>query len=98
MIRTRITLIVAIALWLAESATTMVSSGSDPFAFMLPAIGLETGERMRLEAGDPLVKVLPAEDPELSVFGATRTEIDADRLVADSSVRSRCPEERSLLT
>jgi hypothetical protein len=69
-------------LWLAVGATTMSSVGSDPFAFMLPATGLEAADRARLDAGDTLIKVLPVENPELAVFGATRIEIDANRLVA----------------
>jgi hypothetical protein len=44
MTRIRTTLGIATLLWLAGTATTR-SSGTDPFAFMVPAVGLEETER-----------------------------------------------------
>lgn len=67
---------------LAAAPVAVSPVATDPLALMLPATALGSAERTRLDAGDAVIKVLPASDPELAVFGITRIDIDGDRLIA----------------
>jgi hypothetical protein len=46
--------------------------GADPFAFFSPSVRITQGERTRLNNGDVVVRILPADDGHLAVFAATR--------------------------
>src|SRR5262245_14288597 len=56
----------------------------NPTAFFQPAVTLEPSERRRLDAGDVIVKVLPARGTESAIFSAARVsdDVDGDRLLA----------------
>src|SRR6266542_3799749 len=80
MLRPGMTLGMAIVLLMGGAPVP--APASDPFAFILSARAIAPADRARLDAGDTLIKVLPANNPELAVFGATRIDVDADRLLA----------------
>jgi hypothetical protein len=55
-----------------------------PTAFFQPAVTLEPAERRRLDAGEVVVKVLPARGTESAIFSAAKVsdEVDGERLLA----------------
>lgn len=63
-----------------QLATTTLAG--DPFAFLEPSVTLTTAERDQLHRGQPIARVLPAEELEVAVLAAVPVNIDADRLVA----------------
>ena len=67
-----------LAVWDAMSTAQVIV---DPFAFFRPSLVVTVGERQRLDRGEVLVRVLPAEHRELAVFAAVSVKADADRLV-----------------
>lgn len=78
-------------LWALVSASGLVlAAGGAPgnaapgnaFDFFRPHVALRTAERTKLDAGEAIVKTLPASDGEVAVFSAARIAIDGDRLVA----------------
>jgi hypothetical protein len=58
------------------------SDASYPFICLAPEVVAETSDRLRLDAGDAVVKVLPARDRQLAVSAVRRVSAPADRLVA----------------
>ena len=54
----------------------------DPFAFFRPTVIVTDGERRQLARGDPVARVVPAQDREVMVFAAVPVTIGPDRLVA----------------
>lgn len=70
-------LIVFVALFAAASAPPV-----DPFAFFQPAVAVTASDRARLGRGEPVARVLPADDGDVAVWVAVPATIDGDRLVA----------------
>jgi hypothetical protein len=58
-----------------------VRTQSDPFAFLRPTVDITPQEERRLDAGEVLVRVLPATAGEFAVVLAARTTADGRRLV-----------------
>lgn len=54
----------------------------DPFAFFRPTVTVADSERRQLGRGDPVARVVPAQDREVMVFAAVPVTIGPDRLVA----------------
>jgi hypothetical protein len=54
---------------------------SDPFAFFSSIVTITPAERQRIDAGDVLVRVLPASGNEVAVFAASRLDDDAESVV-----------------
>lgn len=54
---------------------------SDPFAFFSSIVTVAPAERQRIDAGDVLVRVLPASGNEVAVFAASRLDDDAESVV-----------------
>ena len=54
---------------------------SDPFAFFSSIVAITPAERQRIDAGDVLVRVLPASGNEVAVFAASRLDDDAESVV-----------------
>jgi hypothetical protein len=71
-----------VAVVAASGAPVPAGTGGQLTAALVAAGLLEPGERSRLETGAPVITVLPADDRDLSVFGAVRVNADGNRLVA----------------
>lgn len=54
----------------------------EPFAFLGPAISIESSDRTKLDAGKAVVKVLPAGERDLTIFAAVRVDAPGERLIA----------------
>jgi hypothetical protein len=54
----------------------------DPFAFFRPAVTVTAEDRARIDRGEVVVRMLPAEDRGIGVFATLRVAVDGDRLVA----------------
>ena len=67
---------------LASQASIAAQERADPFAFFQPSVVVTGDERARLDRGDAIVRVLPAESAEVAVFAAVRVDADGDRLAA----------------
>ena len=55
---------------------------ADPFAFFRPSVNVTSDDRRRLDSGQAIARVLPAEDLEVAVLAAVPVHIDGDRLLA----------------
>jgi hypothetical protein len=55
---------------------------ADPFAFFQPSITLTADDRRQLDRGQPIARILRAQDHELAILAAVRVNADGDRLVA----------------
>jgi hypothetical protein len=81
-LRTRPIVAAAVAATMAVMWGVSAPMASDPSALILPAGISAAKARADIDAGDAFVDVLPSHGRELGVFGAVRTSIDGDRLVA----------------
>jgi len=71
------------------AAATLLSAGTqnpapacvDPFAFLAPSITIGTDERREIDAGEPVVRILPGEGREIAVLAAVAVDFDGDRVV-----------------
>lgn len=59
-----------------------VQTPVDPFAFFQPTLTITADDRRTLDAGKPLVRVIPSRDLEVAIGAAVPVAIDGDRLVA----------------
>ncbi len=57
-------------------------ASTGPFAIFEPRVHVTAEDRRELEAGKPIIHVLPTRDREVAVFAAIPVAIDGDRLVA----------------
>ncbi len=57
-------------------------AGPDPFAFLRPTVVISADERQRLDRGEPIARILPADDREVAVMAAARVRVDEARFVA----------------
>jgi hypothetical protein len=69
-----------IIVYFAQASLSRV--GADPFAFFQPSVTITTEERVRLDHGYPLARVLQAKGLEVAVLAAVPVSVDGDRLVA----------------
>jgi hypothetical protein len=60
----------------------LAAAASDPFAWLQPAVRIDSATRSRLDRGDVVVRVLPGVDGELAVCAAARLDADAETLAA----------------
>lgn len=67
---------------LASQTSIAAQEPADPFAFFRPSVIVSSDERARLDRGEAVVRVLPAESGEVAVFAAVRVDADGDRLAA----------------
>ncbi len=58
------------------------SAPSDPFAFFQPSVTISADERIALDRGEPVARVLPGQGLEVAVVAAVPVDVDGDRLVA----------------
>ncbi len=66
---------------LVRGSTAAVSDiPRDPFAWLLPAVHVDSAARGRIARGEVIVQILPASDGELGVFAATRLDADPEML------------------
>ncbi len=70
------------AAWLIGQPVAGAQIAADPFAFFQPQATLGTEERMRLDAGDIVVKTVDATSRDVGVFAAARLDTGGDRLVS----------------
>ncbi len=54
---------------------------ADPFSFFQPVVTMSSIDRQRIDAGEVVVKILPARDGEVAVFAATRFDAQPEALV-----------------
>jgi hypothetical protein len=69
---------VVIALW---AAVLTAGQTIDPFAFFEPSVKISAHERVRMDQGDVIVRMLPADDGHVAVFAATRLNASPDALL-----------------
>lgn len=55
---------------------------TDPFAFFRPSVNITGDDQRRLDGGQAIAHVLPAQKLEVAVLAAVPVDIDGDRLVA----------------
>jgi hypothetical protein len=69
--------------WPARPASQSAARGN-PAAFFQPAVTLDASERRRLDAGEVVVKMLPARGTETAIFSAALVgdDVDGERLLA----------------
>jgi hypothetical protein len=53
----------------------------DPFAFFSSLIVLRSGDRVKLDEGKPIVRMLPSREREIGIFVATPIAVGGDRLI-----------------
>ena len=56
-------------------------AGTDPFAFFEPWVSVSAADRVRLDAGEVMVRTLPAKDGHLAIFAAARVAAGPDDLI-----------------
>ena len=61
---------------------SLAIADDDPFEFFRPSLTLSAVDRLQLDQGDPIVRIVPGDASEVGVFAAVPIEIDGDRLVA----------------
>ena len=69
---------------LTFAAGVIVTAGSDavdPFAFFAPSVRVTTSDRTRLDSGEVIARVLPADDGHIAFFAATRLRARPDALI-----------------
>jgi hypothetical protein len=57
------------------------STEGDPFSFFQPVVTMSPAERQRIDAGQVVVRILPARDGEIAVFAAAKLAAHPDALV-----------------
>jgi len=82
---TRLLLVSSVLLVLSIQGT--VGAGgrpdvADPFAFLRPMVAVTGPERQRLASGEPVARIVPARDHEVTAFAAVRVDVEPDRLIA----------------
>jgi hypothetical protein len=68
-------------LLLAVPVTAQQDQPSDPFAFLGPDVTLTDRDRLRLEAGEAVVRLLPRASREVAILAAVRVDVEGDRLL-----------------
>jgi hypothetical protein len=53
----------------------------DPFSFFEPVLTITPGQRQRIDAGEILAHILPADDHEVAVFAASKLDAQPEALV-----------------
>jgi hypothetical protein len=71
----------------AASVSTVAAGGAmagsfSPFAFFAPSVPIAAADRAKLDAGEAVIKVLPADSRELAVAAAVRVDAPPERLIA----------------
>jgi hypothetical protein len=66
---------------MALSAVVLAGQSVDPFAFFEPSVKVSVRERARLDRGDVIVRMLPADDGHVAVFAATRLNASPEALL-----------------
>ena len=61
---------------------SLAIADGDPFEFFRPSLTLSEVDRLHLDQGDPIARIVPGDASEVAVFAAVPIEIDGDRLVA----------------
>jgi hypothetical protein len=74
-------LVVAFSALAAGIAGTVALGADDPFAFFAPSVRVTSAERARLDAGDVIARVLPADDGHIAFFAASRLNARPDALI-----------------
>jgi hypothetical protein len=91
---TRSGLLLLAALMLASAPAGAPPAEGDPFAFLSPGIRIEPKDRARLDAGEPLVQVLPARDGHIALLAAIRIDVTTQRFLAWSGEVERLQKGR----
>jgi hypothetical protein len=56
-------------------------ASGDPFAFFEPVVSITTDERLQVDRGEVVVRILPARDGEIAVFATSRLDAQPEALV-----------------
>jgi hypothetical protein len=72
--------VIAVLLFLHPVVETLTAS--DPLALFGPALKLGSKDRRTVDAGEALVKVLPADQRDVALIGVARTGASGERLMA----------------
>lgn len=73
------------ALFMAVAAGAIAGAGSepmDPLGFFAPTVRISAADRARLDRGEVIARVLPADDGHLAFFAASRLKAPPDSLIA----------------
>lgn len=71
---------IALAALAMPSAAT--APAGDPFAFFRPTVDISAADRIRLDRGEPMARVLQASGRQIAAVGAIAVSIDSHRLIA----------------
>ena len=91
---TRAGLLVVALLVLASAPLGAPPADGDPFAFLLPGIGIDGSERARMDAGEPIVEIVPARDGHIALLAAIRVDVTPERFLAWSAKAERLQKGR----
>ena len=72
------------SVFLALSAVALAAASTtapDPFSFFRPSVVVSADDRLDLDHGQPIARVIRGVDREVGVFAAVQVNIDGDRLV-----------------
>lgn len=75
-------LAVALTAIVGIASTVTASQAADPFAFFGAATPLTSGDRERLDRGEPVVRTTPERGQTVAVFAAVPVAVTGDRLIA----------------
>lgn len=73
-----------LALFMAFAAGAIAGAGSEPtdlFGFFAPTVRVSAADRARLDGGEVIARVLPADDGHLAFFAASRLKARPDSLI-----------------
>jgi hypothetical protein len=68
-------------LWVAAVLCATMRT-SDPLAIVAPTVAVSAADRVRLDRGELVSRVLPAHQGQVAVFAATRISVDSEALIA----------------
>ena len=60
----------------------IAAAAADPFTFLRPTVTLSSVDLRKLEMGEPMVRVVPADKGEVAMAGIVKVSVDGERLVA----------------
>jgi hypothetical protein len=74
-------LLFAWAFFFAANATIITSQSHDPFSFLSPTVEISAADRARVEAGETVVNIVPANRAEIATVAMSQTSMTPERLV-----------------
>ena len=73
--------VIVVAAFVGGLVIASGQTAEDAFRFLAPSVHVSTGDRKRLDAGEVIVRALPAADGHLAVFAAVRLDAPPSALI-----------------